>query len=243
MSSTPLVTHLLALAERTRDPLRLALAFRAQHPDWRTRATYTAYGLRDVLDHLGWPLDGSLARRFETFAQELADAHPEPLWELRRQQVRALLVLIERPVPRTLRARAATDGVDATLAPLLVACAGRGLTLADVRHALGLELGLPRAGLLGPDDADAETLLRALAPWRGVVAGLALQRYVDVVRRADRDQHPDVLKAATLHDLAALGRASMPSLEQRLEASLAELVEHDDDEALTAPTQRGAMQA
>lgn len=243
MSSTPLVTHLLALAERTRDPLRLAVAFRAQHADWGARATYTAYGLRDVLDHLGWPLDAALARRFEAFAQELADAHPEPLWALRRRQVRELLALIERPEPRTLRARAGADGVDTTLAPLLVACAGRGLTLADVRHALGLELGLPRTGLVGPDDADAAALLQALAPWRGAVAGLALQCYVDVVRRADRDHHPDVLKAATLRDLAALGRASMPSPEQRLEASLAELVEHDDEDPFPTPTRRGAMQA
>lgn len=242
MSSSPLVTHLLALAERTRDPLRLALAFRAQHGDWGARATYTAFGLRDLLDHLGWPLDGMLAPRFEAFAQELADAHPEPLWTLRRRQVHELAALVERPDPRRLRARVGAEGIDTTLVPLLVACAGRGLTLADVRHALGLEVGLPRTGLVGLDDADAAVLLQALTPWRGAVAGLSLQHYVDAVRRADRDQHPDVLKAATLRDLAALGRASMPSAEQRLEASLAELVEHDD-EPFPAAKRGGAMQA
>jgi hypothetical protein len=243
MTHAPYVTHLLALATRTRDPLRLAVAFRAQHPEWGARATYTAYGLRDLLDHLGWPLDATLPRRFESFAQELADAHPEPLWALRRSQVRQLLALIERPQPFTLRQRGGAPGVDAALAPLLVACADRGLTLADVRHALGIELGLSRSGLVGAGDAGLTGLVEALAPWQAEVCGLELGRYVDVLRRSDRDHHPDVLRAATLRDLAALGRASMPSPEQRLEASLAELVEHDDDDAFVSPPRGGAMQA
>jgi hypothetical protein len=249
MTHAPYVTHLLALATRTRDPLRLAVALRAQHPEWGARATYTAYGLRDLLDHLGWPLDATLPQRFEAFAHELADAHPEPLWALRRSQVRQLLALIERPQPLTLRQRGGAPAVDAALAPLLVACADRGLTLADVRHALGIELGLSRSGLVGgggaagADDAGLVALVAALAPWRGEVCGLALGHYVDVLRRADRDHHPDVLRAATLRDLAALGRASMPSPEQRLEASLAELVEHDDEDAYVPMSRGGAMQA
>ncbi len=255
MTHTPYVTHLLALATRTRDPLRLAVALRVQHPEWGARATYTAYGLRDLLDHLGWPLDATLPQRFEAFAHELADAHPEPLWALRRSQVRQLLALIERPQPLTLRQRSGAPGVDAALAPLLVACADRGLTLADVRNALGIDLGLSRSGLVGgggaagaddaggPDGAGITGLVAALAPWRREVCGLELGHYVHVLRRTDRDYHPDVLRAATLRDLAALGRASMPSPEQRLEASLAELVEHDDEDAYVPAPRGGAMQA
>ncbi len=262
MTHAPYVTHLLALATRTRDPLRLAVALRVQHPEWGARATYTAYGVRDLLDHLGWPLDTTLPNRFEAFAQELADAHPEPLWALRRSQMRQLLSLIERPQPLTLRQRRGAPGVDGALAPLLVACADRGLTLADIRHALGIELGLSRSGLVGvggaagtddsggpdvagPGVAGLTGLVAALAPWRAEVGGLELGHYVDVLRRSDREFHPDVLRAATLRDLAALGRASMPSPEQRLEASLAELVEHDDDDedAFVVPARRGAMQA
>jgi len=241
------LASLLALAARRRDPLRLAMALRAQYPDWGARATHTAYSLRDLLDLLDWPLDLRLAERFEAFARELAPLHAEPLWTLRRRQVRQLIAVIERPQPLQLRAHAGAAGVDDGLAPLLITCANRGLTLADVRRLAGSDDALPHAGLIRPGDlADAAERAAELGPWREALSDLEVRSYIDLVRRADRDHHPDVLRAAGLRDLAALARAAMPSAEQRLEASLAELMDGDDDddgELAQQPRRPGALQA
>lgn len=244
MRSDSLVAHLVTLAARLRDPLRLAVALRAQHPDWGARATFTAFGLRDLLDHLDWPLDASLLERFEAYAHELAALHPEPLWTLRREQVAGLLSAIERPRPLTLR-RGGGAQLDRDLDPLLVACANCGYTLADVRNLIDVELGLPRAGLVRTCDVADGALPASLVPWRGPLRELDARGYVDLLERVDRDHHPDVLRAAALRDLAALGRASTPSPEQRLEASLAKLAENDTeaDDRLVTPLTTGAMQA
>ena len=244
MRSDALVTNLVRLAARLRDPLRLAVALRAQYPDWGARATFTAFGLRDLLDHLDWPLDGSLLERFEAYAHELAALHPEPLWALRREQIARLLRAIEQPRELTLR-RGSGTCLDRDLDPMLVTCANRGYTLADVRALVDVELGLPRAGLVRACDVEEGPLLASLVAWRSRLGELDVRAYVDLLERADRDHHPDVLRAAALRDLAALGRASTPGPEQRLEASLAELAEHEaeaDDPFVTALA-TGAMQA
>ncbi len=240
-----LVTHLVNLAARLRDPLRLAVALRAQYPDWGARASFTAYGLRNLLDHLGWELDATLPERYEAYAVELAALHPTPLWTLRREQFRRLFAAIEQPRPLVLRRSASAAGVDRELGALLVACANHGCTLADVRNLAALELGLPRAGLVRPHDLADEALPTALSPWRGRLGGLDVGAYVDLLEHDDREHHPDVMRAATLRDLAALGRATIPSPEQRLEASLAELAEPDDepDEALGVTLPSRSLQA
>jgi len=244
MESRAYVTHLLSLAARTRDPLRLASALRVQYPDWGDRASFTALGLRGMLDHLGWPLDASLVDRFERFAMELAALHPEPLWSLRREQVRQLRNAIERPRPLLLRVRDAGLGIDASLAALLVESANLGLTLADVRALVDAEHKLPRSSLTHLSDVGDSGVVEHLRAWRATLPDLDVRQYVDLLERSDRDYHPDVLRAATLRDLAALGRASIPSPEQRLEASLAELADHDSDtDAAFAPLPSGALEA
>lgn len=246
MTDAPYPTHLLRIAARMRDPLRLAMALRVQHDGWGAKATHVAYGLRDLLDLLDWPLDTLLAERFEAYAIDLAPLHAEPLWSLRRSQVRSVLELVERPRALRLRQRAGHPGVDPALAPLLLACVQRGLTLADARALVGrgdtLVTGTaPRA----IEIAGAEALVASLRPWRATLLELDVRRYVDLLHRDARDHHPDVLRAAVLRDLAALARAAMPSAEQRLEASLAELMHDDTDEAeapLAAP-RTNALQA
>ena len=244
MQSRAYVTQLVALAARTRSPLRLAVALRAQYPDWGARASFTALGLRSMLDHIGWPLDASLADRFERFAMELAALHPEPLWSLRREQVVHLRNAVERPRPLTLRGRRAGAGVDGALAALLIESANLGLTLADVRALVDAEHSLPRSGLTHLHDVADGVVVEHLRAWRTTLPDLDVRLYVDLLERADRDFHPDVLRAATLRDVAALGRASIPSPEQRLEASLAELADHDSDtDAAFAPLPSGALEA
>ena len=244
MESRAYVTRLLALAARIRDPLRLAVALRAQYPDWGARASFTALGLRGMLDHLGWPLDRSLVERFERFAMELAALHPEPLWSLRRDQVRHLRNAIERPRALLLRTRRASVGTDGALAVLLVESANLGLTLADVRALVDAEHSLPRSNLTRLNDVGDTGVVERLRAWRATLLDLDVRRYVDLLERSDRDYHPDVLRAATLRDLAALGRASIPSPERRLEASLAELADDDSDaDGAHAPHRSGALQA
>lgn len=244
MQSRAYVTQLMALAARTRNPLRLAVALRAQYPDWGDRASFTALGLRGMLDHLGWPLDASLVDRFERFAMELAALHPEPLWSLRREQVRHLRSAIERPRSLLLRGRSEGVGTDAALAVLLVESANLGLTLADVRALVDAEHRLPRSSLTHLNDVGDSGVVEHLRAWRATLPDLDVRQYVDLLERSDRDYHPDVLRAATLRDLAALGRASIPSPERRLEASLAELADHDSDaDGAHAPRRSGALQA
>jgi hypothetical protein len=246
MSDAAYPTRLLHLAERMRDPLRLAMALRVQNEGWGARATHVAFGLRDLLDLLDWPLDERLAERFEAYAVELAPLHAEPLWTLRRAQVRWLLALVERPRAVQLRQRAGHPGVDAGLAPLLLACAQRGLTLADVRVLAGGGDTLPGGALVRSADLDDDAvLIEELRPWRATLLHLDVRRYVDLLHRSARDHHPDVLRAAVLRDLAALARAAMPSAEQRLEASLAELMDDDADEVDAPQVARraGALQA
>ena len=112
----------------------------------------------------------------------------------------------------------------------------------------------PRVAVVRARDLDdAGDLLATLRAWRATLLDLDVRRYIDLLRRPDRDHHPDVLRAAVLRDLAELARAAMPSAEQRLEASLAELmVEVSDDggdddanDAEQAPLTRrgGALQA
>lgn len=244
MQSRAYVSQLVALAARTRSPLRLAVALRAQYPDWGARASFTALGLRGMLDHLGWPLDTSLADRFERFAMDLAALHPEPLWSLRREQVRHVRNAIERPRSLRLRAWRTAAGTDAALAALLVESANLGLTLADVRALVDAEHSLPRSSLTHLSDVRERDVVEHLRAWRDALLDLDVRQYVDLLERSDRDYHPDVLRAATLRDVAALGRASIPSPEQRLEASLAELADHESEaDAVLAPIRSGALQA
>lgn len=239
----PYLPHLVDLAAKRRDPLRLAMAFRVQYPDWGARATHTAYGLRDLLDLLDWPLGPELPERFEAFARELAGLHAEPLWTLRRRQVRQLIALLERPQPLRLQAHANPRGVDPGLAPVLVDAANLGLTLADVRRLAGSDDVRPYAALVRPVDVDDGAVRAALAPWSDALGALEVQRYVDLLRRGDRDFHPDVLRSAALRDVVALARAAMPSAERRLEASLAGLIEDEADEAPVVGRRGGALQA
>lgn len=243
-SRASLVTNLLHLAARLRDPLRLAVALRAHDPDAGASATFTAYGLRDLLDHVDWRLDGELPERFAAYAQDLAALHPEPLWTLRRDQFRRLLVLVERPRPVGLRRSADAGTRDRQFVGLLVECANRGCTLSDLRNLSDAETGLPRAGLVRPRDLGDQDLPAALAPWRDALRELDAGDYIDLLEPDDRDLHPDTLRAATLRDLAALGRASRPSPERRLEASLADLAERDDESGqITGAVGSGRMEA
>jgi hypothetical protein len=193
-------------AQRERDLVRLAMAFKLQKPHWGSHATLVAAGLASYLREIDWDL-AHAESRFRTWHETASRTHDKSLLLLRATQVKELSDLVLRP--RELEAlgsrEADTRAVGGGLLPRL---AQRGLVYGDVRVLAREAFDAPIAARMLPD-LQTDDRFRDFYRSRHVeLAHVSLDDYLGAVDPAARADHPDVLLRAVLEHWTILARVA-----------------------------------
>jgi hypothetical protein len=206
-TTVSLVAHLVRHAIRTRDLTRLAMAFKAQKPEWGSQGTLVAIGLASALHFLDWELERATERFLEWREEAAATATPGML-SLRSTQYGELMNLVRRPRPLSLAA--AIDDPAAPAAMLLPELANRGLLWGDIA---ALAQSAPHDPLTLQILPDLEHDTRFSAHYREYhpeLASATIEQYVACVASADLPHHPHTLYKAVNQHYTNLRRISAP---------------------------------
>ncbi|MBA2667532.1 MAG: hypothetical protein H0U69_10915 [Trueperaceae bacterium] len=207
-----LVSWLVFHAQRERDLVRLAMAFKVQKPHWGSHATLVAAGLSSYVQFLDWHLQHTEAR-FREWLDVAKGTHSEAQLRLRTAQIKELADLVVRPRSVAMPAAAADDH-RTPAALLLPRLANRGLLYRDVQVLAGEGLRSPLSEriLPGLSRSEADLYNSRHAELRHVTPHDYLQAVID----GARPRHPDVLLRDVLEHwsvLARLGSYERPLLE------------------------------
>jgi hypothetical protein len=206
-----LVAWLVFHAQRERDLVRLAMAFKLQKPRWGSHATLVAAGLASYLEYIDWDLP-EVEARFREWHALATHTHDKAMLMLRSTQIKELADLVLRPRVVTTQAQ---DGDEARTpaAVLLPRLVNRGLLYSDVQI---LAREGPQSSLTGrmlPDLCTDDRLRSVYRARHPELRHVSEHDYVDAVGSGPRNEHPDVLLRDVMEHwniLALIGSTEPP---------------------------------
>lgn len=191
--SRNLTQWLLYQALRTRDLVRLSMAFRVSNPEWGSQSVLATASLFEYLNFLDWDIHAS-QDRFPDWYEQALQTHDPYLLSLRANTIKALADLAEDHRHQVLTP--AEDPEDQTdLARLLVMLANRGLLLWEVLTLVDKPREHPATQLLLPDLSENQEMHGLLRAQERELALLNTQDYIGSVSDSSRGLHPNVLYA------------------------------------------------
>jgi hypothetical protein len=199
-----LVAWLAFHAQRERDIVRLAMAFKLQKPRWGSHATLVAFGLASYLEHIDWDLPKAEAR-FQDWHDTATASHDKAMLMLRAAQIKELADLVLRPRVVTVQATA-SDEDRAPAALLLPRLINRGLLFSDVRILAGEGPQSPLSERMLPDLSTDDGLRRLYRTRHSELRFVTANDYVDAIEDDARGEHPDVLRRTVLEHVGILAR-------------------------------------
>lgn len=222
MDAPNLTRQLLRHAQRSREPVRLSMAFKAQNPEWGSQATLVAIGVTNYLHHVCWDLS-QVTLRFPDWLEEAQAFHAPHLMTLRTTQIHALSRMVDEPRRVTFRPAPGNDDKQM----LMHLLASHGLLLSDVRQLLRHDSQHPDVRLWVPAIGRHPAAQDLWESHRQDLVSVSLDDYLSAVHPEDQDAHPNVLYATVLRHWKQLGKLSAPLLTHYQDDLQPSLLVHD----------------